>query len=178
MIKQTFNHLENTLVWNVFSFIVCHVFINVVIDVTHTRKPKLIFYLPGLSKTGDIVHMAYKNVLIVVPPYWHRKLMLLFQLSKPSTKDNFVIHILHGKLWFWSLYYLNWPWSYGTCSWVSFTDKTDHHDITEILLNHSFNQLVASKIKYQSYYSTERDIPWLITPRDIIFNPLDISSRT
>ena len=27
-------------------------------------------------------------------------------------------------------------------------------------------------------YSTERDIPWLITPRDIIFNPLDISSRT
>jgi hypothetical protein len=29
-----------------------------------------------------------------------------------------------------------------------------------------------------SAYSTESDIPWLITPRDIIFNPLDISSRT
>lgn len=54
--KTNFNHLENTLVWNVFSFIVCHVFINVVIDVTHTRKPELIFYLPGLSKTGDSTH--------------------------------------------------------------------------------------------------------------------------
>ena len=27
-------------------------------------------------------------------------------------------------------------------------------------------------------YSTEREIMWLITARDIIFNPLDISSRT
>ena len=31
---------------------------------------------------------------------------------------------------------------------------------------------------FSKFVCTERDIPWLITPRDIIFNPLDISSRT
>ena len=29
---------------------------------------------------------------------------------------------------------------------------------------------------FSKFVCTERDIPWLITPRDIIFNPLDISS--
>ena len=44
-----------------------------------------------------------------------------------------------------------------------------------ILITHKTGHFLS----LQAYiYSTERDIPWLITPRDIIFNPLDISSRT
>jgi hypothetical protein len=39
-------------------------------------------------------------------------------------------------------------------------------------------QSIFLEIPHLELYSTERDIPWLITPRDIIFNPLDISSWT
>jgi hypothetical protein len=69
---------------------------------------------------------------------------------------------------------------------------TDHHDITEILLKVVLNTTSLTfinpvvQIHTDQYVCTERDIPccterdipWLITPRDIIFNPLDISSRT
>ena len=75
---------------------------------------------------------------------------------------------------------------------ASSTNKTDRHDIAVILLKVALNTINQPSRQTGSRnlmgpktlptiwgtYSTERDIPWLITPRDIIFNPLDISSRT
>jgi hypothetical protein len=50
-----------------------------------------------------------------------------------------------------------------------------HKSLTNLRSEMIFLQ---GKPVFISSYSTESDIPWLISPRDIIFNPLDISSRT
>jgi hypothetical protein len=101
----------------------------------------------------------------------------LFLLTKSSKINSEKIHFCVWNYgisifkWFYiACYNANFVLKYLYCeTWLNWTPNK-----TEFSMNRNLNKVSCSF----NLYSTERDIPWVITARDIIFNPLDISSRT
>jgi hypothetical protein len=112
---------------------------------------------------GKWLQKVSTEVLIVWTDYnarlWHRFLCPLAQGGKLKIKSSWPIKttcpVSNADLFTTTLFY----------SKLRPTFEPDYSTLEQT----SF---------FSKFACTERDIPWLITPRDIIFNPLDISSRT